>query len=516
MSSGDSQPQRAGPDPSAVTTGGPAGRPATSLALLETIQALLTAVMLAFIFRAFFIEAFIIPTGSMAPTLLGQHLTMLCPVCGWEFDAGPRHRGRRPGGFVAPDFAYCPNCHTRIRVDRERAAVRNGDRILVHKWPYLVGGQLRLRPWDVIVFRDPSDATQNYIKRVVALPGETVEILDGDVFIQPPGGGELRIRRKPPHVQRHLWFVVFDQDYPPFDERFTAGSPAWLPEDDADAWHGLARRVVRFEPVDAEPHAIRFSPLGPAAHEYLQDVYGYNHGSAGNYVADVRLTATVRLSRPGWLRWEIGRDDYLFTATFDADGPVRLELRSPEGRRLEIGRHHSDALAGGRPVRLELAHVDWRVFVRVGGVEVLTTSDEQYGPDIAELRRYRRITPPTLRIVAAEGAVSLRSLRVDRDVYYTYVRRATQRAYARHPFTLADDEYFVLGDNSPNSFDSREWHTLGLHLWQAWRSEQYRVGTVRRDQIVGQAFFVYLPGLLPLDSAGRWRVPDIGRVRFVQ
>src|ERR1700683_859055 len=52
----------------------------------ETIESILVAFILAFIFRAFVVEAFVIPTGSMAPTLLGAHMRYQCPDCGWVFD----------------------------------------------------------------------------------------------------------------------------------------------------------------------------------------------------------------------------------------------------------------------------------------------------------------------------------------------------------------------------------------------------------------------------------------------
>src|SRR6476660_8563493 len=52
----------------------------------ETIESIIVAFILAFIFRAFVVEAFVIPTGSMAPTLLGAHMRFRCPDCGYQFD----------------------------------------------------------------------------------------------------------------------------------------------------------------------------------------------------------------------------------------------------------------------------------------------------------------------------------------------------------------------------------------------------------------------------------------------
>src|SRR5688572_10989508 len=52
----------------------------------DTIESILIAFILAFIFRAFVVEAFVIPTGSMAPTLLGAHARVTCADCGYQFE----------------------------------------------------------------------------------------------------------------------------------------------------------------------------------------------------------------------------------------------------------------------------------------------------------------------------------------------------------------------------------------------------------------------------------------------
>src|SRR3712207_4855393 len=51
----------------------------------ETVQSILVAFILAFIFRTFVVEAFVIPTGSMAPTLLGAHMRFHCTDCGYRW-----------------------------------------------------------------------------------------------------------------------------------------------------------------------------------------------------------------------------------------------------------------------------------------------------------------------------------------------------------------------------------------------------------------------------------------------
>jgi signal peptidase I len=512
------------PAPAASDPGG--GRyAATPIALqvIESIQIVLTALMLAFMLRAFFIEAFVIPTGSMARSLLGQHGALTCPTCGWEVDYGPAGgggRNPRTDSFTPPPFAFCPNCHTRIPLPADQPAVRAGDRVLVHKWPYILGGPLAPRRWDVIVFRDPADPSQNFIKRLAALPHETIEILDGDVFIKAAGADQFRIARKTPAAQSQLWFVVFDQNYLPTDAARAYRSPAWVTQRAGDrTWTGLSTRVIRYEALDDSPQAIAFEPTG--SRYYLQDVCAYNHGSSGNFVGDARILAefTPRGGN-GWLRWEIERDGRLFAARIDGSGRVSLSTRPPgTGKSERVLQTRTIApLTHQTPRVIEFGHLDYRVYLKLDGREMLATTDQQYAPQLDQLRDTQRVTPLQLRIVASGWPLELRGLHVDRDVYYTYNRANTRRAYARHPFQLGEAEYFVLGDNSPGSHDSRAWNDdeLGPHLRSAYAHGQYDLGTVRADQIVGRAFFVYLPGLLPLEHLGEWRIPDLGRVRFIR
>ncbi len=59
----------------------------------EIVQTVFTGLILAFIFRAFLVEPFIIPTGSMADALLGAHARLTCPACGWQFAFAPSGDG---------------------------------------------------------------------------------------------------------------------------------------------------------------------------------------------------------------------------------------------------------------------------------------------------------------------------------------------------------------------------------------------------------------------------------------
>lgn len=504
------------------------------LRVVELTQTVLTALILAFAFRAFFIEAFIIPTGSMAPALLGAHGTLVCPVCGLEFDFGPGGAmGCGGTTFVLPADALCPNCHTRTPLSVESAVRKAGDRILVHKWPYDLGGPLGPKRWDVIVFLDPADPNKNYIKRLVGLPGETVEIVDGDVYING------QIARKAAAVQRVLWSLVFDQNH--VASGAVPGQPGapWRATSQSDGrmWRGVAERVIGFEPQGQEPAELVFS--SGIDGQYLRDVHAYNGGATGACVGDVRLCAeVVPRGGSGWLEWEIVRDGTVFRARIDSRGHCRLSMRparvdevaqmdgrglppassggSAGGWEVTLGQRDVRAARPGRPLVVEFGHLDYRVYLRLDHREVLATREDQYTAHLGDLRGFQRRRPLELRIRAAGWSLELHGLRVERDVYYTYREGQTRRAEAGEPFELSPGAYFVLGDNSPRSHDSREWDRCGPPLQHEWESGRYQIGTVRADQIVGRAFFVYLPGLLPLDGPRGWRVLDMGRVRAVR
>jgi signal peptidase I len=484
--------------------------PSPTTHFTEIVETVLTGLILAFIFRAFFVEPFIIPTGSMADTLLGAHATCVCPACGWEFDFAPVRATPVGAPFLVPPEVVCPNCQLRIDTSDEHTVPKAGDRILVHKWPYLLGGPFRPRRWDVIVFRDPANPEQHYIKRLVGLPGETVELLDGDVFING------RIARKPPEVQRALWFVVFDQSHAPDAADPSGVWTRWVtndaPPDQGAGWSGMDTRVISYNGLDQTPRTLTFMTGGDR--DYLRDFYAYDRRSSGTPVHDVRVIADVTFQGgAGLCRWELVLATGLLAAEVHRDGMVQLTVTDEQvgGRVVRLTAPPRAAFAAQRPATVEFGHVDYRAYLAIDGQEVLTTTDAEYAPQIDVLRAAAATNPPTIRLVATNVRLELRRLRIDRDVCYTCHPELGQRACAGAPFALHAREYFVLGDNSPDSHDSREWEEHGPNL-----PADYRLGTVREDQIVGLAAFVYLPGLLPLDAAGRWRVPDVGRARFVR
>lgn len=195
----------------------------------ETIESIVIAFVLAFLFRTFEAEAFVIPTGSMAPTLMGRHKDLACPQCGYRFQVSAsdevdevtgEHKGDLTGG-ICPMCQYIVTFDPTDRAGRERLSYK-GDRILVGKFAYEFGDPER---WDVAVFKFPGHAKTNYIKRIVGLPQETVRIYDGDISVRPEGQTQFNIARKPPEKVQAMLQVVYDNDYQLKDLTTEAGWP---------------------------------------------------------------------------------------------------------------------------------------------------------------------------------------------------------------------------------------------------------------------------------------------------
>ena len=63
-------------------------KPKRQEGMRETIEAVAIAFILAFVFKTFEAEAFVIPTGSMAPTLYGRHKEVTCSGCNMPYTIG--------------------------------------------------------------------------------------------------------------------------------------------------------------------------------------------------------------------------------------------------------------------------------------------------------------------------------------------------------------------------------------------------------------------------------------------
>ncbi len=142
----------------------------------EWTESILFALVMVFIIRGFIVQPFKIPTGSMSPTLLG--VKKVCPTCGQEY-----RYDRKQCDDGTP--LVLEHIGDKILVNKFIYGAKTPDRIPFTSilLPYLQLPAIRQpRRGDIVVFHFPDDVSTDYVKRLVGLPGETIEIRDGKII----------------------------------------------------------------------------------------------------------------------------------------------------------------------------------------------------------------------------------------------------------------------------------------------------------------------------------------------
>lgn len=614
----------------------------------QLFDALICLAIAVILVRAFQVEGYMISTGSMAPTLPGFHKRVVCPSCQWEFFVGdipPNYdplknsftdkngsQGKRrqllwaqqdsaqQDQSIVPQttttannqLVTCPNCG-RHAIDISQIVRNQGDQLLVHKNAY----QYELpQRWEVAVFRNPLRPTQAYVKRVVGLPEETVQIVNGDLFIN----GE--IQRKTFSQQRAIRIPVYDHNFEPQNDsnwqprlfvdrinsrransywkrdgsKFVITSDAGTSHSDKKSPRFLApvrahkltppektgfseqkkqeqnnvswvtyRHWIRsggehhtsiaipeslkhhdfslpsFYPIKYDRNTNRLSHTGTLtarsrdrlmtiiddsevtklieqlyqqAHlAPVDDYYGYNrsHGKRRSFFvrdlsfsADVVLQNTISqntvsqnaVSQNG--REKNGAGQFFLEMT---DGLQRFQFRLNTATR-DVSLHVDGQSTSIRNARLKPAILQSKIHIE------MSLFDRQL---LVAINGQRLFSPLSLRPIPANSPFSrqpvrwgathltmqIDSLKIFRDVYYT--PKGSQK-----PVTLKKEEYFVLGDNSPVSADSRVWKRPGVH----------------RRLFLGKPIFVHLPsrsGNFRIGNTNiRVRIPDLSRIRYIR
>lgn len=565
--------------------------------LRETLETVAFVVCLVLLLKAFVAEAYVIPTGSMATTLYGDHSAVVCERCQLPFTIN-----NKAGGMDFRDLgARCQNCQYVNGL--RRPPVEGGDKVLVLRPQYDYSKPQR---YDTFVFKFPGEprylpdnpmaidgdkrlggpqedfGPRNFIKRLWGLPGEKLAIWEGDIYrVEPDGqGGErLEILRRPPEVMLAMRRLVSDNEHlsphakPPLLSR-------WHMDDDLRGRKSLPWSSSDLERTFTSPanqgntevHWLRYqhviqpgqTPRGvgqdaPVAvadsPQLITDHLAYNEGAMPlNWCRDLMFETEVEILEPrGELVIELnaGCDAHRLHLDLGAGmaalkvyrGGTEIDLKS-EPRRVSLP-------SGGGKFFVRFANFDRRLTVWVNrelpfgdGVEVPPFLDKDRGPRLADL------SPVSVGVRA--GRVAVRKLQVWRDIYYTrstmqsdvgdfnhgvasitmardaqrtllqsevrsmpeswsgalpraeaalYLSRPAEFA-AYYPQSVAvggvtgrmpgpkfypvvhekhhpsdrfgPDEYFALGDNSPQSKDSRYWGQvperllLGKAVWVYW------------------------------------------------
>ena len=112
--------------------------------IYDNAKTLIGALLIALLIRSLLFQPFYIPSSSMEPTLLvGDRIFVSKYVYGYS-----KH-----------SFPFSPN------ITDQRFFSRSPKR------------------GDLVVFKTPADNRTDYIKRLIGLPGDTIQFIDGELFI---------------------------------------------------------------------------------------------------------------------------------------------------------------------------------------------------------------------------------------------------------------------------------------------------------------------------------------------
>lgn len=456
------------------------------------------------------VRSFVVPTGSMAPTIVGYHKEVTCPKCGARFLINASAEGE---GFLRERVMGCTcfNCRTAVDFNKDGKipALRGGDRITVGP---VLGKPAR---HSVTVHKYPSawyqekPQTVYYVSRIVGLPGETVALSYGRAYacrnlaypddnkveaklrwqnefmhrddpkaLKLFAEGKFRIVRKSPDSMLYLRLPVHDNDF--LDKK---GPRYWTAAPDS-AWK-KAPKGFRREGEQKDMSWIRFRNLVPGKDgkptaQLITDFAGFNSfvpagfeaDRPANWVSDLMLECEITLTNTQGEFWlELVKGSDRFQARWDlASGRCTLVRLGAKGKMQELANQPTDLKRSGT-FQVRFANFDDRLTVWVDktlpfGAGIEYPASLKKGPTAADLA--------PAGIAGKGGPIQIQRLKLWRAPYYghspiegDYEGKQPDwsdtadweelRKLPTRTFFVQPGHFFMVSDNCPASSDSRTW-----------------------------------------------------------
>lgn len=314
------------------------------------------------------------------------------------------------------------------------------DRILVDKLSFHLRDPER---FEIVVFKYPLDRSKNFIKRLCGMPGEHFRVYDGDLWTRPDAEHEWTVLRRPESVQQVHWKRIDPGDWRYDAWKKVKGGAQWrvegrasvaargdgqvrLPKDDGPVWD----RYSDGYPSDMGSKLSRSTQI-PAVHR----------------VGDVRVVG-VLTALPGLKHATVELRENSKRYRFILPGPAAGDDEHPRivvddpmrpGEGLGQALTTLPRLEAGRPTAFAVHNLDDRLQLELDGsvaaaLDIPGQSDQS-----------------ACIVLESEGeGADFADLQLYRDIYYTSGSKSRE-------FVVPPGNYVMLGDNTQDSSDSREW-----------------------------------------------------------
>jgi signal peptidase I len=326
--------------------------------------------------------------------------------------------------------------------------------------------------------------------------------------------------RKPSKVQSELWMPVYNNDYQPVEPEIPAfGESGHLHKweepfvsTSSSLWEIDPHKPTLFE-LDSPEDKINSLVYDTSQGNDFKARYAYNdfrRNESMPYCSDLMVRFYCETDQPlGRIGIKLGKYQTDYKGWIDFKGEMII-TRNDEEKPL-AKKIISISPKPGNLTEVKFSNVDHMLVLEFGKEKLtfdLGRDPQAAGPIEANIQ-------PRVEIFGS-GTLALSHVAVFRDIHYTsakYGNGIDQGWATNGRFKLNKDEFFVLGDNSPNSEDCRWWQSEGLSNSGI---PPYRVGIVPRDYLVGKAVFVYWPsGFKPYDTFPFSIIPNVGQMRFI-
>jgi hypothetical protein len=384
-----------------------------------------------------------IASGSMANAAPGPHLQIQCHDCGIAYRCDVTTVGE-------DHLPVCYNCGATNSIEGRR---RHAGQVA-----YAEGD---IRRWSKVIFTAPVAADDQglLLKRIVALPGEQVGFVDGDLWING-----ARYQKSLPEFDL-LQIPVFDSQHRPQDSqhsflnRFAVGmnEQAWLittagefafdaTEDQSQQW----LEYIHWNTIAGfVPQVPRGSP------DAILDYHPYNQyisRSQLNFVDDYVVDLWVTTHTASVFQFR------LLDVDVTVDGEGRTVSASQGARYCGQQTIDEKSVPANQPWKIRVGRLDGRVVVQINSQQ--WAFDFEPTPPTGNYNDDRLLRQRPFAVAASVGILDIQRILIARDIYWLAPNGMDDSWELSAE--LPPDSFFLVGDNQPVSRDSRHWNQ-GVH-----------------------------------------------------